>query len=120
MLSEYKKLLKVVEEYVNEYQQGNMNGTRFRLDYIQTRYAWMKAEKEAGKEYNDSTDLEFKLYKLIDKLFYCAEDFEVGIPDPNGELKDKHKWITSEAELYQEVMKYYPEFKEIVEKMENE
>lgn len=117
----YKEILNLIEELKACYEKGKPK----KDNYYSSKFLklWREARdlRVNNYEYEQWTGLHRELSFCTDiEIFPSFESYEIEIPDPDGELKKEYKWITSEEELYQEVMKYYPKFKELIERMKKE
>jgi hypothetical protein len=117
----YKEILNLIEGLKISHEQG-----KYKKDnYYSSKFLklWREARdlEVNNYEYEQWTLLHREISFCTDiEMFPLFEAYDIEIPDPTGEMREKYRWITSEEELYQEVMKYYPKFKELIEKMKNE
>jgi len=131
----YIKLFRIVEMYKEDYEnnlkQGNhysklISDIRSEILVVPDKYVLEKKLIKAkyGTFYDDGIYDDKNLLEIdcVSNEFFSAfiHRLELNIPDPTGKLREKYLWITSEEELYNEVMKYYLKFKKLIEQMETE
>ena len=119
---EYVEIYKEVFNLINELKTSHEQGKYKTDNYYSKQYLRLSERADSLKikdyEYEKRTKLHNEISFCIDvEMFSTFEAYEIEIPDPTGKYRKKYRWVTSEEELFQEVMKHYPKFKGLIEKM---
>lgn len=117
----YIKIFDLIEKLKKSHEQEKYKENNYYSSEFLKLWREARDLRLNNYDYEQWTNLHYDLSFCTDiEIFPLFESYEIEIPDPTGDNRKTFRWITSEEELYQEVMKHYPKFKELIEKLKKE